>query len=208
MALLINRHNALGCADTLRTMHRARKRVFVDLLRWQIPHDDFEERDQFDNDDAIYIVVTDPANGAHLASVRLLPTDRSHILGDLFPMLCEAPAPRGSDIWEITRFCLQPGIGGRVRREVRAELVQAFVEFALLAGIRAYTGVAHMAWLSQILAAGWAVRPLGLPAYVDGQLLGAIEISITPQTLGMLAPDWRTERAPLRVVGFDISLAA
>jgi N-acyl-L-homoserine lactone synthetase len=208
MVTLINRHNAATHKPVLRDMHAARKQVFVDLLGWQVPHDGTEERDGFDNDDAVYLVVRDPHSGDHLASARLLPTDRPHILSELFPELCEGPLPHGPDVREITRFCLAPGIGRQARRDARSQLVRAFVEYALLSGIRAYTGVAHLAWFSQILAAGWDVRPLGLPRTIRGQLLGAMEIRITGETLSQLAPDWRCDPAPLRVVEFDLPLAA
>ena len=208
MATLVNRYNAARHAEVLSAMHAARKRVFVDLLNWNVPHDAEHERDEFDDEEAVYLIVCDPLTAAHLGSVRLLRTDRRHILGDLFPELCEASPPRGPDIREITRFCLSPGIGRRARLAVRAQLVRAFVEYALLSGIRAYSGVAHMAWLSQILAAGWDVRPLGLPLTFGEQLIGALEISITSQTLFQLAPDWRCESAPLRMVEFDLPLAA
>ena len=208
MATLINRFNADRHTHVLRSMYAARKQVFVDLLGWKVPHDGVEERDEFDDDDAVYLVVRDPGTGAHLASARLLRTDRRHILGDLFPQLCSAPPPVGPDVREITRFCLAPGIGRRARLAARAQLVRALVEYALLSGIRAYTGVAQLSWLTQILAAGWDVRPLGLPQLVSGELLGALEIRITSQTLFQLAPDWSCEQAPMRVVEFDLPLAA
>ena len=50
----------------------ARKRVFVDLLKWGVPVlDGTWELDQFDNEEAIYIVIAD-AGGRHLGSARLL----------------------------------------------------------------------------------------------------------------------------------------
>lgn len=208
MAILINRDNAARHAPALRAMHAARKRVFVDLLKWDVPHEAGQEKDEFDADDAVYLVVRDQTTAAHLGSVRLLRTDRRHILGDIFPQLCDVPPPRGPDVREITRFCLSPGIGRRARIAVRAQLVRAFVEYSLLSGIKSYTGVAHLGWLTQILAAGWDVRPLGLPRLVDDQLLGALEITITSQTLFQLASDWRCEPAPLRVVEYDLPLAA
>lgn len=92
----------------LAAMFEARKRVFVDLLGWDVPvlAGRFEV-DQFDNGHAQYLVLTD-AGGDHLASARLLPTTRPHILGDLNPELCEEAPPRGPDIAEITSEVLTP----------------------------------------------------------------------------------------------------
>jgi hypothetical protein len=41
----------------------------------------------------------------------------------------------------------------------------------------------HMDYLSHLLAVGWECRPLGMPHEYAGQMLGAMEISITPATL-------------------------
>ena len=92
----------------LRAMFAARKRVFVDLLKWDVPVlDGSYEIDQFDTPAATYVVLTE-ADGEHRASARLLETGGPHILADLFPQLCCGPVPRGRDTREITRFCIDP----------------------------------------------------------------------------------------------------
>lgn len=171
----------------LRAMFAARKRVFVDLLGWDVPTlEDRYEVDQFDDARATYLIVADE-DGRHLASTRLLETTRPHILDSLFPELCAGAPPRGPRIREITRFCLDPGVGARVRRQARNILVSALVEHALANDIDAYTGVAEIAWLQQILAFGWRCRPLGLPRTIGRNNLGALMIDITPDTAALLA---------------------
>jgi acyl-homoserine lactone synthase len=172
---------------SLKAMFAACKRVFVDLLKWDVPVLDGKyEVDQFDDEHAEYLVVAD-SDGRHLASARLLPTTRPHILDSPFPELCAGPRPRGPSIREITRFCLDLAAGARGRREARNVLVSALVEHALANGIDTYTGVAEFAWLQQILAFGWPCRPLGIPQPVSGGLLGALVIDVTPDTLALLA---------------------
>ncbi len=170
----------------LRQMFEARKQVFVDLLRWDVPVLDGRfEVDQFDDEHANYIIVAD-RDGNHLGSARLLQTTRPHILGDLFPELCADPVPAGPDVFEITRFCLGRTQGALARRETRNRLVSALVSFALEHGIRTYTGVAEMGWLQQILAFGWDCRPLGAPLQLGGQLTGALAITISDETPALL----------------------
>jgi len=171
----------------LAAMFEARKRVFVDLLGWDVPvlAGRFEV-DQFDDPHARYLVLTD-ADGAHLGSARLLDTTRPHILGELYPELCEDEVPSGPGIAEITRFCLDRRLRARERLMVRNQLVSALVDHALAAGIQRYTGVAEMGWLQQILSFGWICRPLGLPQTIDGTLLGALAIEIGPDTPSLLA---------------------
>lgn len=178
----------------LRNMFEARKRVFVDLLGWDVPVlAERYEMDQFDTPHALYLVLTDRAGG-HRASARLLPTTRPHILEGLYASLCDGPVPRGDDIYEITRFCLERTLPARERRTARDQLIAALASFGLDHGIRLYTGVAEPVWLRQILAFGWRCRQLGPERVIDGVALGALEIELsadTPDLLrrgGLLAP--------------------
>lgn len=181
----------------LESMFAARKQVFVDLLKWDVPVVDGRfEIDQFDGPGARYLIVGD-AEGGHLGSARLLPANRPHILDTLYPELCAGPMPRGPDIAEITRFCLGRGQPARSRLAVRNRLVSALVRDALERGIRTYTGVAEMGWLQQILAFGWNCRPLGLPRRSQAGMIGALAIEIDRRTPALLAANgiWTDEPA-------------
>lgn len=181
----------------LRGMFETRKRVFVDLLKWDVPVIDGRyEIDGFDDEHAAYLIVAGPGE-AHLGSARLLKTTRPHILDTLFPELCAGPVPSGSDIFEITRFCLSPDQRADERLETRNLLVSALVSHALAAGITTYTGVAEMGWLQQILAFGWRCRPLGLPRRIGGRMLGALRIDISPETPALLTSSGIYRPAPL-----------
>ena len=189
----------------LRAMFAARKRVFVDLLRWDVPVVDSRfEVDQFDDQHARYLVLAEP-DGRHLASARLLPTARPHILDSLYPQLCEGGPPRGDGIFEITRFLLDRNLSARERRAVRDTLVVALVDHALANQVTSYTAIAEAGWLQQILAFGWRCRPLGLPVPISGKTLGAIRIDITADTPALLA---RAGIAPLPGHGQDEPRAA
>ncbi|NKJ43468.1 acyl-homoserine-lactone synthase [Novosphingobium sp. SG720] len=182
----------------LRSMFAARKSVFVDLLKWDVPVlDGRYEVDQFDDVHATYLVLAEP-DGTHLASARLLPTTRPHILDSFFGDLCEDAPPRGADTFEITRFCLDRRLSARERREVRDTLVNALVHHALAVDIAAYSAVAGMGWFQQILAFGWRCMPLGRPRIIDGTMLAALRIEITPETPSLLEAG-RSTAAALRV---------
>lgn len=169
-------------------MWEDRKRVFVDTLGWDVPIvDNAFEIDQFDDEHAVYLVVSDQLRTRHLASVRLLPSQRAHILGDIFPQLCAGPVPRGEDIWEITRLCMSPAISPlRQAMMLRRELAVGLVEFALAHGIRQFTQVHLAAHLPQLLAVGWDCEPIGFPVQIDGQMLSASRIDINRATLDRL----------------------
>lgn len=170
----------------LRNMFEARKRVFIDLLRWDMPALAGRfELDQFDDETAMYVVLSDE-NGAHRASARLLQTTKPHILGTLFPGLCDEAIPQGPTTMEITRFCLEPRSSAAQRHIARNELVHALVAFALAHGIERYTGVAELPWLRQILTFGWRCRPLGVPKVMYGKPHGAMLIEIDEDTPTLL----------------------
>lgn len=166
----------------IRAMFEARKRVFVDLLKWDVPVlAGRYEIDQFDTEEAEYLVLVDE-EGAHRASARLLPTDGPHILADLYPFLCQSHLPKGPRTREITRFCLEPSLRAPDRRRARNQLVTALVEHALRAGISDFTGVATVSWFRQIEGFGWDCRALGEPVEIGGSSLVGLHIRIDSET--------------------------
>lgn len=187
MMLTVDQTNRTAERVALRAMFEARKRVFIDLLKWDLPVlAGRYELDQFDDGHATYLILCDN-DRRHLASARLLPTTRPGILNSLYPHLCAGPVPAGPDIFEITRFCLSRDLRALDRRDARDRLVTALARYGLERGIRTYIGVAEMGWLQQILAFGWDCSPLGLPQPDGPRLLGALRIDLDAQTLAKLA---------------------
>jgi acyl-homoserine lactone synthase len=200
MVDVITSNNRHKFASVLDQMHRDRKAVFVDRLKWDVPVIDGQfEVDQFDTDAAIYLVATDARHQRHLGSVRLLPSTGPHLLGEVFPHLCDKAVPTGGDVWEITRMCTHPSkdVDGLA---VRRQLVVALCEFGLLYGIRTYTVVTHVQMLSALLSVGWECEPLGEPQLVAGDMVGAMAIKISPATLQLLR-----ERSMSRVPVLQLS---
>ncbi|WP_257545246.1 acyl-homoserine-lactone synthase [Sphingopyxis sp. DBS4] len=151
----------------LRAMFAARKQVFIDKLQWDLPALDGRfELDQFDTPDARYLILLDPDDLRHRASARLLPTTAPHLLGDIYSHLCADGAPSGEGVWEISRFCLDPGQTPTERRDARNQLVTALADYALRHGIGEYVGVAEAGWYHTISKFGWTCRTLG-PVHRD-----------------------------------------
>ena len=199
---------ALGTDALFDAMHCDRKRIFVDLLKWDVPVVEGRfEVDQFDNERAIYLVAPD-TNGGHRGSIRLLPTDGPHILGSVFPWLCEGDVPRASHIFEISRGCLSPRLRAPERLQVRNALTTAAVEYALLHEIQSFTCIADSGWLSQILSLGWDCWPLGLPQKVGRALTGALRIDVDVDTPHKLREAGTYEAAPLAFATPAMEVAA
>lgn len=187
MLLVVNELNRTLEHAAIRSMFEARKLVFIDLLKWDLPAlADRFELDQFDDVHAIYLIVTDLA-GQHLASARLLRTTRPALLDTLYPSLVDGRVPQGDDVLEITRFCLSPGIGARRRRIARDMLLAGLVDYALENGISTYTGVAELPWFRQIQTFGWDCRALGDPILHGGRALVGLAIGIDTGTGAKLA---------------------
>lgn len=208
MVLVIDHSNASLHRSLLAAMHRDRKRVFIDTLRWNLPHEAERELDVFDNEHARYLIVADRASGDHLASLRLLRTEGPHLMSEVFPFLCDDGVPSGAHVREVTRFCLSPRLRARERLRMRNVLVNGLIRYALLTQVSVLTGVSQIGFLSQILSAGWHCIPLGLPQRVDGSLVGAFQIHVGPATLALLSPAWQAEPGLLQQLEPGAPLAA
>ncbi|AOR76394.1 acyl-homoserine-lactone synthase [Novosphingobium resinovorum] len=175
-----------GSDQILSAMFEARKSVFVDLLKWDVPViAGCYEIDQFDNAHAQYLVLTD-GKGRHMASARLLPTTREHILGGLYPQLCSGAVPHSPTIREITRFCIERTLTTAERRAARDTLVARLADHALAEGITAYTAVADAAWCAKIHAFGWRCAPLGDVHTISNKRMAALRIEIDADTPRLL----------------------
>lgn len=181
-----------GCTDRrfrrpLETMFADRKRLFVDLLEWDLTvEQDRWEIDAFDREDSIYLIALHQA-GAHIGSLRLLPSERPHILSTLFPKLCSDGVPVGPSIFEVTRLCLPVRHGAAERLRIRNALITAMVDHALGAGITRLTGVVEAGFLKQILRMGWRCKALGPLRRFGGAALGAFSAEIDSATPALLA---------------------
>ena len=182
MLNIVNRANRSAHVELLRSMHADRKRIFVDWLGWDVPHDGRHEADEFDGEFAEYLILK-ATDQRHLASVRLLRTEGSHLLGDVFPHLCDGVVPRGPHVREITRLCISPECRPDERRPAMRALMTALVEHGLLAGIETYTAITDTGLLSRIIAVGWRCRPLGMPQPMGNGEVCALQIDIDKQTL-------------------------
>ncbi len=187
MVVLVNQDNRERHRGLLQAMHHDRKRVFVDKLHWNVPVvDSLYEIDEFDTDEALYLIAADPRTGAHMASVRLLPTNRPHLMSEVFRNLCDEEIPCGPDIWEMTRLCTAPEVPSAIAPLVRGRLLLSLFELAIEHGITRLTAVCHLKFLSMLLSVGWDCRPLGLPREVDGEIAGAILIHVNADALAII----------------------
>ncbi len=168
----------------LMEMHVQRKAVFIDELGWPLNADAGIEIDDYDSEDAIYLIEADAARAPVTGSARLLRTDRPHLLGERFAHLCAGSPPTGPNVWEATRFCPAPDTpNGAARHAMLGRMIAAIMETALLFGVEHVTFVASAALAPLARRAGWTVAALGPEKRVGREKLTAMAAAIDAEGL-------------------------
>lgn len=180
MIYIVTPQNRRLFHEPLRQMHRQRKALFVDQMKWPLETWADLEIDQFDNERALYLIELCEATGEVVQSARLLPTLEPHLLGDVFNHLCSAGAPRGQAIVEASRFCPAPSVPkGEPRRRLLFRMIGAILETGLLFGYAKVSFVANAALAPLAMKAGWDAAPLGPPLRRGRERVQAIAADIT-----------------------------
>jgi acyl-homoserine lactone synthase len=180
MIRVIDKSNIHLFPKTMDQQFRIRHEVFVKEKGWQqFECDGVYEKDNYDNENAIYVVSLDAAGDA-IGCFRLYPTVLPHMLSETFPHLVEGSVIRRSDVFEITRFHLS-----KAARQSSAwlELVAAIPEVGLELGLSGITGLTRTLRIPTMQAAGLAIRPTGLPVFLDGESNVSVLIDVSEQSL-------------------------
>ncbi len=89
-------------------MYKLRHTVFAERLKWTSLNNAQREIDLYDVINPVYLICRDP-DGEVVGCWRLLPTTGPYMLKDIFShLLWGSPPPERSDIWEISRFAIDP----------------------------------------------------------------------------------------------------
>jgi N-acyl-L-homoserine lactone synthetase len=205
---IITEDNRRVFNDALTQMHRQRKALFVDSMKWPLETCADLEIDQFDGPGAIYLVETEPG-GRVLQSARLLPTLQPHLLSEVFSHLCLGEVPRGSNIFEASRFCPAPFVPkGEARRRLLFRMIDAILETGLLFGIGQVSFVASAALTPLALSAGWNVERLGPSKRVARDRLNAMLAEISSAGLARVRLAHAISRPLTRYVDAALPRAA
>ena len=142
---------------------RLRYDIFVKGRGWSLPARQGLERDQYDVDEAVYILDMDE-DGSIQGHVRLTPTDKCSLIADYFPHLVEnGQSPRAPDVYEATRYIVLPKRKGRnSNRAAKARLLSAMLEWALDKRLAFIQTVIDTATLSSFVEMTPQTIPLGL----------------------------------------------
>ncbi|HEX2255770.1 MAG TPA: acyl-homoserine-lactone synthase [Afifellaceae bacterium] len=168
--------------EELESFFQWRHKVYVEQKGWLPPSADGRERDQFDNDGAVYLLAMD--DGALAAGTRLIPSDRPHLLSEVFPQLAAVKGvPRSPLIAEWTRMFVVPGRRGGLHTGACGQMCCAVMEYLLEEGAAQVGGVQELYWLPRWHHYGWRVHPLGLPEEIGRDWCVAAYFDVTEEAL-------------------------
>jgi len=170
---------------------RARKKVFIDRLHWNLPETEGMEFDQYDTPQSRLIAVHE--YGEILAGVRLSPTtakcgSHSYMLRDAqLGLLDSIPrdvlffeAPVDEKIWEATRLFITEAVTASRRPLVQRVLMEAMAETAVQMGATSVIGIVpgvFSRWLKRI---EMDAVPVGPKFSIDGTVSQAAVFQVGP----------------------------
>lgn len=148
-----------GVTEISVSMHLERRRVFVDRLKWRLNVDNSgREFDEYDDDNAIYVVImTD--EGELAGSARLRPTTMGSMIDDHFSHMLNGRPIRDERTWELSRLFVSRA--AKSDRSMSTVLMWASARFALHHGIGALASIttpAHIRWFCRY---GWNPELIG-----------------------------------------------
>jgi N-acyl-L-homoserine lactone synthetase len=176
MIQVIDSSNHYLYQDELQSFASLRYDVFVTRMGWKMncPDAGFEQ-DQFDTEDAIYLIIKNP-KGDVVGGTRLLDTSRGSLLGEIFPYLVDGPAPADPGVLEVTRFVVDyrkdrlDGCG-----KVCAELLWGLQEYGVWAGLTHLVSVSYLTLEPMLRRSGYRSRRMGIICEMDGYSVAALE---------------------------------
>ncbi len=159
---------------------RMRKRVFVDELGWDIPHNDFVEMDQYDNPMTHYSLVV--RDGRVMGGARALSTMAEwNGAGCMLNDVLEGKLPtipksvidgpiRTPLVWECSRLVMAEDIGSAEERaECLSLIVDGLADMARSQGASELISLTRLPLLRALRQLGWACDRIGQPYSQDGR---------------------------------------
>jgi acyl homoserine lactone synthase len=143
--------------NPIASMFELRFRSVIERQKWDVPHWNRMEYDDFDNPSTTYFVWRDHVDIVR-GCARLCPTDRPYMLKKAFSHLVTNDTLPENDptIWEGSRLCVEAGLPSDQHKRIIHELSVAYMEYGLANGIRKIIGVMLPAyWRSVYKASGW-----------------------------------------------------
>lgn len=169
--IIINGFNTHMMSKPTKDFFKLRKRLFVDEMGWEIPHDGIIEHDQYDHENATYTIILE--KNQVIAGARILPTTQrkngwSYMIKDAcdgkidqIPRNLMTDAPVQNHVYEITRFTVDPDLSLEKRNQALEYLsIATYDAVAAMGGnyVLALMNPFFLRWFRNI---GFCVEKLG-----------------------------------------------
>lgn len=161
-----------------RLMYQLRYKVTVKDWGWNIPTARKGlDKDQFDTDSTVYILVYDESDRM-VACSRLNPTTQPHLMSDVFPERCEfSGVPCAADIMELSRFVVDKDhLTHNQQVQLYLQMCLAVTKYAVANHITRLTWLSEKSKYTKSVVV-WRTRPLGLPHHYpddDAEYIAAV----------------------------------
>lgn len=165
--------------DLLLKYMEARKKIFIDRLKWHVPQNDGLEFDQYDTPFCRWVVLHE--FGEVIGGVRLVPTTakcgiysymlrdaQAGILPDLPTDVLFFKAPVEVGIWEASRFFISEAIPAKRRRVVQSMLFGAMNDVAKDNGALFILGIVPYVWARWARRLDVSATPIGAKFDIEG----------------------------------------
>lgn len=175
-----------------------RKRLFVDRLHWNIPHNQEVEMDQYDNPCAHYALVI--RNSTVVAGARVMPTtaswgQHSYMLRDALRGQINIPSSVVSEeittdeVWECTRLVISDEVTSQAERSDCLSLVLGgAVEIVSVHGGRELISLSPVPLVRTLRQLGFAARRVGEPyCETDGRRYAMLRMPALTTAQGIAA---------------------
>lgn len=191
MIKIFNRNTGKQNPADLDAMFQLRKRVFHDLLKWDVSVRGDWEIDNYDDANPLYVLSYSDETGRLRGSLRLLPTLGPNMLDDTFPILLgDNPQVRSASVWESSRFCIDPAIsqdrGSNQVTIAAAELMCGVGELGLSSGLSHIVTVTDVFLERMFRRMGCPGERIGEPQRIGSVYAVAVAWEVTPDLLGRM----------------------
>ena len=184
MLRIISPENRKFFSQDLDDYFRLRKKILIDQLGWDLKSIEGKEMDQFDHDQAHYLIYKLPKTGTIAGGVRLTPSTVPNLTLDVFANLIDPQKgfSPSSDVWECSRFVIDSmkiETQESLIKEATLVLFIGMIEYGLSHKIHAYIATTEIRLERIIRMARWNFERLGRVEKVGNTLAvsGILEVS-------------------------------
>jgi len=184
MQFSIGRRTSLD-ADSLRSMHLLRARVFKQKKAWDVNLIAEMEIDGYDALDPYYMIITRSAEQTYVCGCwRILPTTGPNMLAHTFSeLLYGQPAPCSERIWELSRFAIEVPEGGRFGfSNGTAEAIHAIVRFAMSRNVEQFVTVTTVGVEKMLIRLGLDISRFGPARQIGVERAVALRVELNDKT--------------------------